>query len=291
MVTCSIISILFSSNTSTSAAIYFLLAIFVLLSNWILYFFLERSRLFQIYSPSVQEINNEHEPFLQASSSFNDSSQISSIGSSARRERLIRAFKQIKWNFFGVLFTYASTVALFPAYLTKIQPAYPSLYHPHTVWTDRLYGQVMTFLLFYIGDVAGRALSSRIQLPSLLYPRLLCFVGSFRFIFIFLFGFCHFPNTNGYPYLFRHDLIYAALVLTFGISHGYCNTLNMIYAPKRVHTQLRSTAGALMLVVSLRVFLRVRRAKQSAVTDTSVLLVFRHSPQAYFLVHRYLTVW
>ena len=248
----SIISILFSSNPSTSAAIFSLLAILVLLSNWILYFFLERSRLFQIYSPSVQEINNEHEPFFQASSSFNDSTQIVGPGSLARRERLLRAFKQIKWNFFGVLFTYASTLAIFPAYLAKIQPAYPSIHHPHSIWTDRLYGQVMTFLLFYIGDVGGRMLSSRIRLPSLSSPRLLFSIGLSRFIFIILFGFCHFPNTNGYPYIFRYDLIYAALVLIFAILHGYCNTLNMIYAPKRVHAQLRSTAGALMWLVSSR---------------------------------------
>ncbi|CAF4208889.1 unnamed protein product [Adineta steineri] len=104
----------------------------------------------------------------------------------------------------------------------------------------------MTFLLFYIGDTFGRILSSKINKPSMEHPRLLFFICLARLLFIILFGFCHFPNTNGFPYIFKHDAIYAILVLTFAISHGYCNSLNLMYAPRRVHAQLSSTVGALM---------------------------------------------
>jgi hypothetical protein len=39
------------------------------------------------------------------------------------------------------------------------------------------------------------------------------------------------------------------MVLCFAISHGYCNSVNMMYAPRRVHAQLSSSVGALMLMV------------------------------------------
>lgn len=167
----------------------------------------------------------------------------------ALRQRLFVAYKHTKWNFFGILLTFICTLALFPAYLSKIQPSYPTINHPNTIWTDRLYAQVMTFLLFNLGDTFGRMISSKIQTPSYLKPRLLFFICLARFIFIPLFGFCHFPNTNGYPYLFKNDFIYAFLVLSFALSHGYCNSVNMMYAPRRVHAQLSGTVGALMLMV------------------------------------------
>jgi equilibrative nucleoside transporter 1/2/3 len=167
----------------------------------------------------------------------------------ALRQRLFVAYKHTKWNFFGILLTFICTLSLFPAYLSKIQPSYPTINHPHTIWIDRLYAQVMTFLLFNIGDTLGRMISSKIQIPSLLKPRLMFFLCLSRFLFIPLFGFCHFPNTNGYPYIFKNDFIYAFLVLFFAMSHGYCNSINMMYAPRRVHAQLSGTVGALMLMV------------------------------------------
>ena len=223
----------------------------MLISNIIIYFFLEKSHLFQIYSSSVQEINNDNEPFLHESSSFNDDSHILSLTSLAVRQRLYVAFKHVKWNFFGVLLTFTSTWSVFPAYLSKIQPAYPSIDHPNGLWTLRLYAQIMTFLLFYVGDTFGRMISSKVQIPSMLYPRILFSICLSRFLFIILFGFCHFPNTNGFPYVFKHDAIYGLLVLIFAISHGYFNSLNMMYAPRRVHSQLSGTAGALMMMVGV----------------------------------------
>jgi equilibrative nucleoside transporter 1/2/3 len=175
------------------------------------------------------------------------------LTSLALRQRLFVAYKHTKWNFFGIFLTFVCTLALFPAYMSKIQPAYPSINYPQTIWTDRLYAQVMTFLLFNLGDTLGRMISSKIQIPSLLRARLLFFLCALRFLFIPLFGFCHFPNTNGYPYVFKNDFIYALIVLFFAMSHGYCNSINMMYAPRRVHAQLSSTVGALMLMVCMEV--------------------------------------
>ncbi|CAF0720711.1 unnamed protein product [Adineta ricciae] len=255
VVICSIASILFSSDISTSAAIYFLLAIFVFLSNIVTYFYLERSHLLQVYSSSVQQINNENEPLLR-STSIDDPTDTIDMTTLALRQRLLVAYKYTKWNFFGVLLTFICTLSLFPAYMSKIQPAHPTTDYPNTIWSERLYAQVMTFLLFNVGDTLGRMISSKVHVPSLLHPRLLFCLSALRFVFIPLFGFCHFPNTNGYPYIFKNDFIYGFIVLSFATSHGYCNSLNMMFAPKRVHAQLSSTVGALMLMaLTLGIFL------------------------------------
>ena len=247
VVLCSIASILFSDNISISAAIYFLLAIIVLITNLILYLYLEKSCVLKYYSSSVQEISNEHEPLLNSISSDEDRDNLNAL---ALRHRLLVAFKHTRWNVFGILLTFICTLSVFPGYLSKIQPASPSNDYPNSLWTTRLYAQVMTFLLFNLGDTIGRMISSNTQFPSILRPRFLFFICLSRFIFIPLFGFCHFPNTNGYPYLFKNDFIYAFLILLFAMSHGYCNSLNMMFAPRRVHAQLSATAGALMLMVS-----------------------------------------
>ena len=165
VVLCSIASILFSSNIPISAAIYFLIAIFVLVSNLFTFIYVERSHLLRIYSSSIQEINNEYEPLLHSSSDDSRDSSMN-ITSLALRQRLFVAYKHTKWNFFGILLTFICTLALFPAYLSKIQPAYPTINYPNTIWIDRLYAQVMTFLIFNLGDTLGRMISSNFQFPS-----------------------------------------------------------------------------------------------------------------------------
>jgi len=160
------------------------------------------------------------------------------------------AYKEIKWHFWGIFLTFVSTFSVFPAYLSKIKSVHVQSIHPiNRLWPNLLYVPVMTFLVFYVGDTFGRMISSKIHIPSLNYPRVLFFICLSRFSFIFLFGFCNFPNTNGYPYVFKHDVIYAFLVLIFAISHGYCNSLNMMYAPRRIQTILSGTVGALMMMV------------------------------------------
>ncbi len=245
---CSIISISISSHVNSAIAIYFVLATLVIISNVIVYYFLEKTQLFQIYSSSVQEVNNEYEPFFHETSTDHEEDQTVTTTSLTIRQRLSITYKDIKWHFLGVVVTFISTFSVFPAYLSKIKSVHQSTDHGH-LWPDRLYTQVMTFLLFYVGDTFGRMISSKVHRPSFDSPRILFFICLSRFVFIFLFGFCHFPNTHGYPYVFKHDFIYALLVCIFAISHGYCNSLNWMYAPRRVSAQLSGTVGALMMMV------------------------------------------
>lgn len=234
-----------------------------------------------MYSSSVQEINNEHEPLLNSMTSNDDRSSFNAL---TLQHRLAVAFKYTKWNVLGLFLTFVCTLSLFPAYLSKIQPSSPSINYPESTWTKRLYAQVMTFLLFNVGDTIGRMISSNFQHPSIVHPGRLFLICISRFLFIPLFGFCHFPNTNGYPYLFQNDFIYALIVLLFAMSHGYCNSLNMMFAPRRVHTQLSGTAGALMLMVYYSF------EKCSDIFFKNVFCGFRQQTLAFSWVQSYRTV-
>ena len=67
-----------------------------------------------------------------------------------------------------------------------------------------------------------------------------------RVLFIVLFVFCHFANTNEFPYV---DMIYGVKVLKFLLSCGGDGSLNVTPAPRRVHVRLSNTIGTLMTTV------------------------------------------
>lgn len=165
------------------------------------------------------------------------------------RGRLFLAYKHVKWHFLSVFVTFVATYSVFPAYLSKVKSAHPLSAAINPLWPNRLFVPVLTFLLFFLGDTFGRMISSKFHAPSVYYPRRLFSICLSRFLFIFLFGFCNLPKREGYPTIFHHDIIYASLVLIFALSHGYCTSLNMIYAPRRVNTNLSGTVGALMMMV------------------------------------------
>lgn len=249
IVLCSIISITVSGEMNISNAIYFCFGMIIFLINVFVYKYLEKLPLFQIYSTSFQQRNDEDEPLLQSSSSFHDENdELYDFFRLTQRQRLKIVSKSTKWNFLSIFLTCTVTFTVFPAYLSKIQPAYPTTDHLSTLWSEKLYTPVLSYLLFHLGDTLGRIIPYKYQYPSLNSKRSLCVIAACRSIFILLFGFCHFPGTRTLPYLIRNDFIYAILVLTFAISHGYTFALNMLYAPRRVHMQLNSLVGAFMFL-------------------------------------------
>lgn len=136
----------------------------------------------------------------------------------------------------------------------------------------------MTFLLFFIGETFGRIISSKLHRPSLKYPRRLFIICLLRFIFLFLFAFCNFPITKDRLYAFKHDAVYGIIVFIFASSHGYCNSLNFMYAPRRVQTEFSGTVGALMMMVCTLKYLKFK-------INFSYFLFGRHLLRAHLLVH------
>lgn len=241
---CFIISIAITHNLLASIIIYFLIAIVVLISNIITYLNLDKTHLFQIYSSSAQEINNEFEPFLTESSSNVDDNQTLSMMNNTKRQRFLSTLKQIKWNFSGVICSTIITFALFPGYLSKIESSAAS----NSSWATKYFLSIMTYLLFFLGDTIGRIITIKLRRPSINSPRFLFFICLLRAIFLYLFSLFKHKSQLNLPGTIRSDAVYGIFVFIFSFTHGYCNTLNFMFAPIRVQTQLTSTAGALMTV-------------------------------------------
>jgi hypothetical protein len=155
--------------------------------------------------------------------------------------------------------TFLATFSVFPAALSKIKSVDHTNDHQVRLWPDRLFVPIMTFLLFFIGETVGRMISSKVHRPRLSQPRILFLLCLLRFIFIPLFAFCNFPITKDRLYAFKHDAVYGIIVFIFASSHGYCNSLNLMYAPRRVQAQLSGTVGALMMMVCILLFLRLEK--------------------------------
>lgn len=163
-------------------------------------------------------------------------------------------YKRIKWNFWGIFLSFVSTFSVFPAALSKIKSVNHTNEHQNKEWPDHLFVPIMTFLLFFVGETIGRMITSKVHQPHLSYPRRLFIICLLRFIFIPLFAFCNFPITKNHLYAFKHDAVYGVIVFIFAASHGYCNSLNLMYAPRRVQAELSGTVGALMMMVCTKIF-------------------------------------
>ena len=238
---CLILSLLSSEQLHETVPIFFGCAIIMIIASIIVYYFLEKSRLFQIYSSATQEINNDQEAFVRDASSDQES-YTWSVATTTIRQRSLMIYRKIQWNFWGIFVTFIATFSIFPASLSKIQPTEWTHYKP-------IFAPVMTFLLFFLGETLGRVITSKIYWPSIKSPRWLFFICVLRFLFILLFAFCNFPATDGYLLSYKKDYIYGILVLCFGASHGYCNSLNLMYAPRHVRVEHTGSVGALMLMV------------------------------------------
>jgi len=105
-------------------------------------------------------MNNEYEPFFdETSSDNNDNRQNLIITSLTIRQRLVFTCKKIKWNFLGVFLTFVITFSVFPSSLSKIKSIHQLPNQSDRLWPDRLFVQVITFLLFFICDTLGRIIS------------------------------------------------------------------------------------------------------------------------------------
>ncbi|XP_051580421.1 equilibrative nucleoside transporter 2-like isoform X2 [Myxocyprinus asiaticus] len=111
--------------------------------------------------------------------------------------------------------------------------------------TERYFIPVCCFLIFNFMDWIGRTVTSLVQWPpkdSRLFPVLVVS----RLIFVPLLMMCNVQERHLLPVLFSNDLSFAAIMVFFSVSSGYCACLSMTYAPQLVESKDGETAGALM---------------------------------------------
>ncbi|KAK7073048.1 hypothetical protein SK128_005811 [Halocaridina rubra] len=131
------------------------------------------------------------------------------------------------------------TLMIYPAVLVYITSVYPT-----SQWTEVYFQPTITFLLFNIGDWAGREAPRLVKWPG---PDgwLLHIFGAARVVFIPLLMLCHGENKT-FPTVLDHDAYYIILLFFFAITNGYVGTLAMIYYPGLVEDDEIELAGTIM---------------------------------------------
>ncbi|KAK3871004.1 hypothetical protein Pcinc_023801, partial [Petrolisthes cinctipes] len=223
-----IISLSVGAKDDTSAFIYFLIAVMVMIVTLIAYLYMSKTNFYKHYTTHR---SGEKE-------AMKGEEAIPSPGTSFKAQLAI--FKEIWPLGVSVWAVFAVTLAAFPALCVKILST-----SENRVWADLYFQPVITFLLFNVGDYVGRQVAGFIMWPKR-GSRIVYILVTLRLVFIPLFLLCNHSTSSPIPSLFPHDGWYIFFMLLFSISNGYCSSLCMMYAPKMVTEDKAETASSMM---------------------------------------------
>ncbi|XP_015762806.1 PREDICTED: equilibrative nucleoside transporter 3-like [Acropora digitifera] len=136
-------------------------------------------------------------------------------------------FKKIAKHGFSVAFVFFITLSIFPALSARIK----STNKEHTEWSNKYFVPVSCFLLFNVGDFAGRLMASFVQWPRRdgIWLTVFCVI---RTVFLPLFVFCNaLPRKHKHLSYFTEDYYPMVFMGLFAISNGYLGSLCMMYGP------------------------------------------------------------
>lgn len=134
---------------------------------------------------------------------------------------------------FSVAYGFAVTLAVFPAITSFIRSVH---YPPTTLLTHPLIFAALHFLVFNIGDFLGRYLPL-IPFFQIWDSRSQFYLSLSRTVFIPIFLACNFRSPSSPPgppeasVVIRSDLIFFLIMLLFGTSNGYINSLVLLAVP------------------------------------------------------------
>lgn len=161
-------------------------------------------------------------------------------------------FRKLRWLAMGVVFCFTVTIATFPVFTAVIESVRP----PST--SSRLFSPAcfipLAFLVWNIGDLAGRLLPLIPKLSLVRHTPLAFVISLSRVVFVPLYLLC---NIRGRGAVIPSDVFYLFVVqFLFGLTNGYIGSSCMIGASEWVEDDEREAAGGfmgLMLVVGLTV--------------------------------------
>lgn len=150
-------------------------------------------------------------------------------------------FRKLRWLALAIIVCFSVTM-LFPVFTQEIYSVRPPTEAPRLLRPDCFIP--LAFLIWNIGDLAGRILT---LIPTLIltrHPRLLFFLSIFRCAFIPLYLVCNVHNRGA---LINSDFFYLFFVqFLFGVTNGYVGALCMMGAAEQVDPDEREAAGAFM---------------------------------------------
>uniref|UniRef100_A0ACB8F880 Uncharacterized protein n=1 Tax=Sphaerodactylus townsendi TaxID=933632 RepID=A0ACB8F880_9SAUR len=146
---------------------------------------------------------------------------------------------------FCVFYVYFISIIIFPAVSSGIQSVDEV---SGSLWTDKYFTPLTSFLLYNFSDWCGRQITAWIQVPGP-KSKLLPMMVLLRTFLVPIFMLCNFqPRMYLTKVLFAQDVYPVVFTVFLGFSNGYLSTLSIIYGPKVTPKELSESAGVLMMV-------------------------------------------
>ncbi|XP_061491236.1 equilibrative nucleoside transporter 3 [Rhineura floridana] len=146
---------------------------------------------------------------------------------------------------FCVFYVYFISIIIFPAISSSIESVNKV---PGSLWTDKYFTPLTSFLLYNFADWCGRQITAWIQVPGP-HSKLLPAMALLRTFFVPFFMLCNFqPRKHITNVVFTQDIYPVVFTVFLGFSNGYLNTLAIIYGPKVTPKEQSEAAGVLMMM-------------------------------------------
>ncbi|KAM9197333.1 equilibrative nucleoside transporter 3 [Dugong dugon] len=144
---------------------------------------------------------------------------------------------------FCIVYIFFISGLVFPAISSNIESLSKG---SGSLWTDKFFVPLTTFLLYNFADLCGRQITAWIQVPGP-KSKLLLGLVLLRTCFIPLFVFCNYqPRVHLKMVVFTSDIYPVLFTSLLGLSNGYLSTLALIYGPKIVSRELAEATGVVM---------------------------------------------
>ncbi|XP_077276238.1 equilibrative nucleoside transporter 1 isoform X2 [Temnothorax americanus] len=215
-----------------SGLVYFIIGDAVLLLSLIAYILLEKAPFFKHHT--IEKVPD----CLESDYSLNGEVSFSTSSSVPYTQILKRT-----WHYgVSIFLVFFITLAVYPAITVLVESEHKG---KGNAWNDIYFVPVVTYLIFSIGDYAGRVLSGILQWPRS-KPWLVMFMSVARGIFIPALMFCNAQPRHHLPVYIHSDIYYILITIVFAITNGYLCNLTFILTPTVVDSEEKEVASAMM---------------------------------------------
>ncbi|XP_066597942.1 equilibrative nucleoside transporter 1 [Prorops nasuta] len=227
-----ICSLWIGASPVLSGLIYFIVGDFVLIISLIAYILLEKSEFFKHHMLEKEPVRLE-----------TDLSSYDDVNFAQPHALSYTRIVQRIWHYgFSIFLVFFITLTVYPAITVLVESENKGKGH---AWNDIYFVPVVTYLIFSIGDYAGRVLCGIFQKPKG-KPWLVIFLSALRVLFIPALLFCNAQPRHHLPVYIYHDIYYILITIAFAVSNGYLCNITFILAPMVVDPQEKEIASSMM---------------------------------------------
>ncbi|CAL8138118.1 unnamed protein product [Orchesella dallaii] len=149
-------------------------------------------------------------------------------------------FKKVWSQAFAAMMTFVVTLAGFPALVVLVvSEEVPS------IWNDKYYHPVVSFLVFACGDYLGRIFSGSLKLPEK-NSHWTLIIAVLRIGLIPMIMMSNLQPRHYLPVVFNSDIEFAIISFFFGFSNGYLANIVFINAPQLVSREDQEDANGVV---------------------------------------------